>query len=276
MLRPRRCGRGRRWCGASSRSLKAISASSEMSASRRPGAGVRHGLLLGVARPCRGPYGGVDFSGEQLATARRVQGRLGPAFPLVQGDAEPTPLASGGSIWVSEPGSPPGAARGAGSRRGGCCSSRASGCSGPTATCRRCACLTRPGLRETVCCAASLTSTGCNGPAAGSSSTPRTGTGSGCCGDPASWSKPCTRSSRPKGPTIRPTRSCRASGRAGGQARSSGWPAAHSGRLEAPKRCLSVASRIWSSKRPTMPMSVRGVGPGSTSWPHRPERLVRC
>jgi len=37
----------------------------------------------------------VDFSTEQLATAGRLQGRLGPAFPLVQGDAERVPLASG-------------------------------------------------------------------------------------------------------------------------------------------------------------------------------------
>ena len=35
----------------------------------------------------------VDLSGEQLATARRLQGRLGPVFPLVQGDAERVPLA---------------------------------------------------------------------------------------------------------------------------------------------------------------------------------------
>jgi SAM-dependent methyltransferase len=37
----------------------------------------------------------VDLSGEQLATARRLQEQLGPAFPLVQGDAERVPLASG-------------------------------------------------------------------------------------------------------------------------------------------------------------------------------------
>ena len=30
---------------------------------------------------------GLDFSGEQLATGRRLQVRLGPTFPLVQGDA---------------------------------------------------------------------------------------------------------------------------------------------------------------------------------------------
>jgi SAM-dependent methyltransferase len=37
----------------------------------------------------------VDLAGEQLATARRLQGQLGPVFPLVQGDAERVPLASG-------------------------------------------------------------------------------------------------------------------------------------------------------------------------------------
>jgi len=36
----------------------------------------------------------VDFSGEQLATARRLQEQLGPVFPLVQGNAEQVPLAS--------------------------------------------------------------------------------------------------------------------------------------------------------------------------------------
>ncbi len=37
----------------------------------------------------------VDLSGEQLATARRLRDRLGPDFPLVQGDVERVPLASG-------------------------------------------------------------------------------------------------------------------------------------------------------------------------------------
>ena len=36
----------------------------------------------------------VDLSTEQLATARRLQGQLGPVFPLIQGDAERVPLAS--------------------------------------------------------------------------------------------------------------------------------------------------------------------------------------
>lgn len=47
----------------------------------------------------------VDLSGEQLATARRLQERLGPVFPLVQGDAEHIPLASGSvDLVVSEHG----------------------------------------------------------------------------------------------------------------------------------------------------------------------------
>src|SRR3954464_5081266 len=47
----------------------------------------------------------LDFSGQQLATARRLQGRLGPAFPLVQGDAERVPLADGRfDLVVSEHG----------------------------------------------------------------------------------------------------------------------------------------------------------------------------
>ena len=47
----------------------------------------------------------VDLSGEQLATARRLQGRVGPSFPLVQADAERVPLASGRfDLVVSEHG----------------------------------------------------------------------------------------------------------------------------------------------------------------------------
>lgn len=47
----------------------------------------------------------VDLSGEQLATARRLQRSLGPVFPLVQGDAEQVPLASGRfDLVVSEHG----------------------------------------------------------------------------------------------------------------------------------------------------------------------------
>ena len=36
----------------------------------------------------------LDFSGEQLATARRLQGLLGSTFPLIHGDAERVPLVS--------------------------------------------------------------------------------------------------------------------------------------------------------------------------------------
>lgn len=47
----------------------------------------------------------LDFSGEQLATARRLQARLGPEFPVVQGDAERVPLADGQfDLVVSEHG----------------------------------------------------------------------------------------------------------------------------------------------------------------------------
>jgi SAM-dependent methyltransferase len=47
----------------------------------------------------------VDLSGEQLATARRLQGQRGPAFPLVQADGERVPLATGRfDLVVSEHG----------------------------------------------------------------------------------------------------------------------------------------------------------------------------
>src|SRR3954466_9379066 len=47
----------------------------------------------------------VDLSGEQLATARRLQRELGPVFPLVQADAERLPLAAGRfDLVVSEHG----------------------------------------------------------------------------------------------------------------------------------------------------------------------------
>jgi SAM-dependent methyltransferase len=47
----------------------------------------------------------VDLSGEQLATARGLQEQLGPVFPLVQGNAEQVPLASGRfDLVVSEHG----------------------------------------------------------------------------------------------------------------------------------------------------------------------------
>ena len=47
----------------------------------------------------------VDLSGEQLATARRLQRQHGPVFPLVQADAERVPLTSGQfDLVVSEHG----------------------------------------------------------------------------------------------------------------------------------------------------------------------------
>ena len=47
----------------------------------------------------------LDLSSEQLATARRLQHRLGPRFPLVQADAQRIPLASGRfDLVVSEHG----------------------------------------------------------------------------------------------------------------------------------------------------------------------------
>jgi SAM-dependent methyltransferase len=47
----------------------------------------------------------IDVSGEQLATARRLQGLVGPGFPLVQADAQRVPLRSGGfDLVVSEHG----------------------------------------------------------------------------------------------------------------------------------------------------------------------------
>jgi len=47
----------------------------------------------------------VDLSDQQLTTARRLQRQLGPVFPLVQGDGEQVPLASGRfDLVVSEHG----------------------------------------------------------------------------------------------------------------------------------------------------------------------------
>jgi SAM-dependent methyltransferase len=47
----------------------------------------------------------VDLSAEQLRTARRLQGAIGPVFPLVQADAERVPLAgSSCDLVVSEHG----------------------------------------------------------------------------------------------------------------------------------------------------------------------------
>ncbi len=57
-------------------------------------------LARGGARPVA-----VDLSHEQLATARRLQARVGPVFPLVQGDGERVPLPSGRyDLVVSEHG----------------------------------------------------------------------------------------------------------------------------------------------------------------------------
>src|SRR5215204_1544369 len=47
----------------------------------------------------------VDLSHEQLMTARRMQTQVGPVFPLIQGDGERVPLASGRyDLVVSEHG----------------------------------------------------------------------------------------------------------------------------------------------------------------------------
>ena len=47
----------------------------------------------------------LDLSAEQLTTAQGLQRRVGPAFPLVQADAERIPLASGRfDLVVSEHG----------------------------------------------------------------------------------------------------------------------------------------------------------------------------
>jgi SAM-dependent methyltransferase len=47
----------------------------------------------------------VDLSHEQLMTARRMQAQVGPVFPLIQGDGERVPLASGRyDLVVSEHG----------------------------------------------------------------------------------------------------------------------------------------------------------------------------
>ena len=54
----------------------------------------------------------------------------------------------------------------------------------------------RAALRGNGCCAGSARPTGCSGPAAESSSTPRTVSGSGSCAAPGSSSRRCTRSTR--------------------------------------------------------------------------------
>jgi SAM-dependent methyltransferase len=58
-----------------------------------------------LARAGAGTTVALDLSGEQLSTARRLQERHGPVFPLVHGDAERVPLASGRfDLVVSEHG----------------------------------------------------------------------------------------------------------------------------------------------------------------------------
>ena len=168
----------------------------------------------------------VDLAHEQLTTARRMQtpGRTG--IPLVQGDGERVPLASGRyDLVVSEHGA-------------------AAWCD-PERWLPEAARLLRPGGRlvfltnshlSALCVPAdegvagerllrgSVRPTRCAGPAEGSSSIPRTGTGCGCFAGLASWSWPCTRSMRRRRATTTPsTRSCRRTGRPGGPPRSSGW-----------------------------------------------------
>jgi SAM-dependent methyltransferase len=72
----------------------------------------------------------VDLSAEQLATARNLQDRIGPAFPLVLADAERAPFASESfDLVVSEQGSLRGAARSVGCprRRGNAAAARLAG-----------------------------------------------------------------------------------------------------------------------------------------------------
>ena len=62
-------------------------------------------LLLGLARSRRGRDGRCRSLRRAAGTARRLQVQLGPRFPLVQGDAERVPLASGHfDLVVSEHG----------------------------------------------------------------------------------------------------------------------------------------------------------------------------
>ena len=172
----------------------------------------------------------LDLSAEQLATAQDLQRRVGPAFPLVQADAERIPLASGRfDLVVSEHGVAawcdperwlPEAARLL--RPGGGWSSS------PTVFCRRSVSPPMRGSPRIGSYAASGTPTKCAGREAGWSSTPHTVTGCGCSAAADSPSRPCTRSTRLWTPsTIRSTRSCRPSGRHAGRPRNCGW---HGGR----------------------------------------------
>ena len=230
MQRPRPCGPRSESSGGSSRFRNEISASWEMSTgstssswraarpTSRPGS-----LAPGAAAVA------VDLSGEQLATARRLQGRLGPTFPLVQADAERVPLASGRfDLVLSEHGAAawcdperwlPEAARLL--RPGGRLVFLTN--SYLSALCVR----PRQGLRETGCCAVSGRPTACSGrrrdrvPSLAWRLDPAVA-GLRLRG------RGHARDLRARGPArpCRSTRSCRASGRPGGRPRSSGWPAA--------------------------------------------------
>ena len=174
----------------------------------------------------------LDLSGEQLATARGLQRRLGPVFPLVQADAERVPLSSGASTWWSASTEPPhGVTRSAGCRRL------------PTAASRRASGLpdqqpavgaVRPDRRGVRRGTARARPARClQGALAGRRSRVPpflTGTGCGCSAGSVSSSRPCTRSTPQRIPaTTLSTRSCRPNGQLAGQPRSCGWHTFDSG-----------------------------------------------
>ena len=106
MPRPRTCGLRRRGRGGCSRSRNETSGSW----ARSEGLDVVE-LACGTAyfsawlARAGADTVAVDLSGEQLTTARRMQRQVGPVFPLVQGDTERVPLASGRfDLVVSEHG----------------------------------------------------------------------------------------------------------------------------------------------------------------------------
>ena len=126
----------------------------------------------------------VDLSGEQLATARRLQRRLGPTFPLVQCDVE----RRAARRPVRRPRRQRARCRGvvrprALAARGGprCCDPVGAWSSSPTATCPPCACRPTRGSRGSGCCAGTRRPTACSGRAVVSSTTRRTATGCDCC-----------------------------------------------------------------------------------------------
>ena len=105
MPRPMLCGRERKWCGGCSPCR-----TGSRRPRRRPGprclelaSGTAYfsaWLTVAGARAVA-----LDLSAEQLTTAQGLQRRVGPAFPLVQADAERIPLASGRfDLVVSEHG----------------------------------------------------------------------------------------------------------------------------------------------------------------------------